>query len=242
MPTTDLPITSAAVSLSIGDGTTMAAFTARPASGGPYPGIIVLQEAFGVNGHIRRVAERFAAQGYVAIAPELYHRTAPGFEGSYTDFEAIRPHMQALTEDGLIADLRAAHEWLHQDRQTQPNHIVAVGFCMGGRVAFLANATLPLQAAVSFYGGGIAPALLHHAGALHGPMLFFWGGLDKHIDATQRRAVIDAMTDAGRPFLNVEISDADHGFFCDERASYNARAANLAWDLTLPFLRTREGK
>jgi carboxymethylenebutenolidase len=238
MPTA-LETRSATLTLPVADDTFMAAFTARPAGGGPYPGLIVLQEAFGVNDHIRDVATRFAAQGYVTIAPELFHRTAPGFEGSYTDFEAIRPHMQALTEDGLTADVKAAHDWLRSDPQTQPTQIAAVGFCMGGRVAFLANATLPLQAGVSFYGGGIAPALLHHATALHGPMLFFWGGLDKHIDATQRRAVVDALTDAGRPFLNVEISDADHGFFCDQRASYNAQAATLAWDLTLTFLRSR---
>lgn len=239
MPTTALETRSATVTLPIADDTLMAAFTARPASGGPYPGLIVLQEAFGVNDHIRDVATRFAAQGFVTIAPELFHRTAPGFEGSYTDFDAIRPHTQAMTEEGLTADVKAAHDWLRSDPQTQPTQIAAVGFCMGGRVAFLANATLPLQAAVSFYGGGIAPALLHHATALHGPMLFFWGGLDKHIDATQRRAVVDTLTEAGRPFLNVEISDADHGFFCDQRASYNARAAALAWDLTLTFLRSR---
>jgi carboxymethylenebutenolidase len=239
MPTTALETRSATVSLSLADDTIMGAFTARPAAGGPYPGLIVLQEAFGVNDHIRDVATRFAAQGYVTIAPELFHRTAPGFEGSYTDFDAIRPHMQALTEEGLTTDLKAAHDWLRGDPQTQPTQIAAVGFCMGGRVAFLANATLPLQAAVSFYGGGIAPALLHHATALHGPMLFFWGGLDKHIDVAQRRAVIDALTEAGRAFLNVEISDADHGFFCDARASYNERAAALAWNLTMTFLRSR---
>lgn len=235
-PTTALPTESNTISLSVADGTTMGAFIARPQSGGPYPGLLVLQEAFGVNGHIRHVATRFAAQGYVTIAPELFHRTAPGFEGSYTDFQAIMPHMQALTEEGLTADVKAAHDWLRSDGQTQPTRISAVGFCMGGRVAFLANATLPLHSAVSFYGGGIAPGLLHHAAALHGPMLFFWGGLDKHIDAPQRRAVVDALTDVARPFLNVEISDADHGFFCDERASYHARAASMAWDLTLAFL------
>ncbi|MDE3154519.1 MAG: dienelactone hydrolase family protein [Acidobacteriota bacterium] len=215
----------------------MAASTARPQTGGPWPGLIVLQEAFGVNAHIRDVTRRFAAAGYVVIAPELYHRTAPGFEGSYADFDAIRAHMGALTEAGLSADLQAAHAWLRAQADVKPDATAAVGFCMGGRVAFLANAVLPLAAAVSFYGGGIAPALLGHAAALHGPMLFFWGGLDQHIDAAQRRAVVDAVTVAGRPFLNVEISDADHGFFCDARPSYNARAAGFAWDLTLSFLR-----
>ena len=231
------PVTTESVSLRAADGTTMAAFVARPASGEPGPGLLVLQEAFGVNAHIRDVASRFAARGYVAIAPELFHRTGPGFEGAYTDFEAIMPHMKALSEEGMRADLAAAHAWLGADAQVTRGATAAVGFCMGGRVAFLACATLPLSAAVSFYGGGIAPAMLGHVPSLHGPMLFFWGGLDRHIDTAQRRAVVDALTAAGHPFLNVEISDADHGFFCDARASYNPRAASLAWDLTLAFLK-----
>jgi carboxymethylenebutenolidase len=226
------------VSLTVGDGTTMAAVVARPQSGGPWPGLLVLQEAFGVNAHIRDVTRRFAAQGYVAIAPELFHRTGPGFQGSYGDFDAVRAHIGALTEDGLRDDVTTAYDWLGTQATVKPGAIAAVGFCLGGRVAFLANAALPLSAAVSFYGAGIAPALLAHAAGLHGSMLFFWGGRDQHIDAAQRRAVVDALTTAGRPFMNVEIADADHGFFCDQRPSYHAVAAGLAWDLTLAFLRT----
>ena len=230
-------MTTGRVSLAVGDGTTMAASVARPETGGPWPGLLVLQEAFGVNAHIRDVTQRFAAQGYVAIAPELFHRTAPGFEGSYTDIEPVRAHMGALTEAGLTADVGAAHAWLLEQPDLRADATAAVGFCMGGRVAFLADATLPLKAAVSFYGGGIAPGMLGHARALHAPILFFWGGLDQHIDKAQRHAVVDAVTAAAHPFMNVEISDADHGFFCDARASYNARAAALAWDLTLAFLK-----
>ena len=79
---------------------------ARPASGGPHPGLMVFQEAFGVNGHIRNVTERFAAQGYVAVAPELFHRTAPpGFEGNYNDFCSVMPHYQAVTNEAAEADV-----------------------------------------------------------------------------------------------------------------------------------------
>ena len=108
---------------------------------------------------------------------------------------------------------------------------------MGGRISFLANASLPLRAAASYYGGGIAPALLDRAANLHAPMLFFWGGLDKHIPAEQRNAVIDAVRSAGKSYANVEFSDADHGFNCDERASYQPRAARQAWALLLEFLK-----
>ena len=112
---------------------------------------------------------------------------------------------------------------------------------MGGRVAFLTNVVLPVSAAISFYGGGIAPnpfspGLLDRAGDLHAPQMLLWGGLDKHIGPELTRAVTEALRAAGKPFVNVEFSDADHGFFCDARSSYNPNAARQAWALVLAFL------
>ena len=226
------------VTLSVADGTSMRAFVAPPA-GKPRAGLIVFQEAFGVNPHIRDVTERFAKQGYLAIAPELFHRTAPGFEGSYTDFPATLPHMKALTDDGMTADTRAALDWL----QSQSKGIAtgAIGYCMGGRTAFLAAITTPLACAVSYYGGGIAPggsfpSLVERAKDVKAPLLFFWGGKDHHIGAQAMNAVTGAMDAAGKPYVNVVFSEADHGFFCDARASYNPTAAAQAWPLTLAFL------
>jgi carboxymethylenebutenolidase len=224
------------VELAVADGTTMDAFVARPAESGKYPGMLVLQEAFGVNGHIRDVTQRVAREGYVAVAPELFHRTARGFEGSYDNFASVAPHIQAVTEAGATADVRAAFDWLQKHPQIVPDRIGSVGFCMGGRISFLACATVPLRAAVSFYGARIAPELLPHAVNLNGPMLFFWGGQDKHIGQDQTRAVVEACGSAGKPYINVEISDADHGFFCDARASYNPAAAKEAWSLMRTFL------
>ena len=222
--------------LRVSDGTEMAAYLARPKGAGPHPGIIVLQEAFGVNSHIRSVAERLAQQGYVAIAPELFHRTAPGFEGDYKNFPAVLPHARAVTIAGAEADLQAALAWLKARSDVKPGEFFSLGFCMGGRISFVANAVLPLRAAASFYGGGIAPDLLGRAAELHAPMLLFWGGLDKHILPEHRRAVADALTAANKPYVNVEFSSADHGFFCDERASYQPQAAREAWTLLLQFL------
>jgi carboxymethylenebutenolidase len=226
------------VTLKIADGTTMSAYTAIPGDGGKLPGLLVFQEAFGVNEHIRDVTRRFAKAGFVAIAPELFHRTGPGFEGKYENFQACMPHMQALTPEGLTQDAQAAFDWLQKNPRVLPNCTASVGFCMGGRISFLANAVAPLQAAISFYGGNIAPALLPRAPQLHGPMLFFWGGVDAHIPQDQIRAVIDAVRQAKKTFVNVEFSDADHGFFCDARPSYNEAAAKQAWDLSLRFLST----
>jgi len=226
------------VTLQVADGTSMAAYVAYPENADSNtPAILVLQEAFGVNHHIRNVTDRFAREGYIAIAPELFHRSAPvHFEASYTDFPSVMPHIQSLTNEGMSADLQAAYQWLTEQPKANQAAIYSVGYCMGGRASFLANAVLPLKAAVSYYGGGI-DKLADKAADLHGRMLFYWGGLDKHIGKEQIDAAIKAVEDAGKPYINVVISDADHGFNCDERASYNEAASKDAWALTLDFLK-----
>lgn len=227
------------VELAVADGTRMAAYVARPEESGPQPGLMVFQEAFGVNHHIRNVSERFAAEGYVVIAPELFHRTVPaGFEGSYTDFPAVMPHVQAVTTETAEFDVQAAYEWLSSNAQVKAKEISSVGFCMGGRVSFIANSVVALRAAVSFYGGGIAPGLLDRAARLRAPSLFVWGGLDKHITPEHRRAVTDALRAQQKIYVNAEFSRADHGFFCDERVAYEPHSARQAWALTLEFLRS----
>ncbi len=234
-------ITMEKVTLEVADGTRMDAHLARPHGGGRRPGLLVLQEAFGVNAHIRDVAERFAREGFVALAPELFHRTAPGFEGRYDDFAAVMPHYQAMTTEGLSADLAAAHAWLSERGGVAPGDASAIGFCLGGRAAFLADSMLPLKAAVSFYGAGIAPALLDRAPKLSGPILLVWGGRDKHIPPEQIAAVTNALRAAGKAFVNAEFSEGDHGFFCDARASFHPASAEQAWALALQFLKSRAG-
>lgn len=225
------------IKLDIADGSTMLAYTASPAQvTDATPAIIVLQEAFGVNSHIRKVADRFAAEGYLAIAPELFHRTADEkTEISYTDFPTAMPHMQALTVEGLTADVQAAYQWLTEQPVNQEN-IFSVGYCLGGRVSFLANTVLPLKAAVSYYGGGL-DQLAAQAPNLHGRHLFYWGGKDQHIKPENINTIIQAVEDAGKDYVNVKFSQADHGFNCDERASYNETASKEAWALTLAFLK-----
>lgn len=227
------------IELKVPDSPPMAAHVARPSTAGPHPGLIVFQEAYGVNSHIRNVTDRFAALGYVAIAPELFHRTAPaGFEGDYKSFASVTPHYQAVTNEGAEADILATYEWLHSSPHVKADDISAVGFCMGGKVSFLANSVIPLRAAVSFYGGGIAQTLLDRVPTLHGPALLIWGGRDKHITPEQRKAVADALSANNKPYVNVEFSTAEHAFFCDERAAYEPNAARQSWALTLEFLRS----
>jgi carboxymethylenebutenolidase len=230
---------SETIALHVGDGSTMNAYVARPTGSGVHPGIIVGQEAFGVNSHIRSICERLANAGYFAIAPELYHRTAPtGATFGYNEFDIARPHAFGVTVEGAAADLRATYDYLLSDESVKKDSIGAIGFCMGGRMAFIANLELPLKAAVSFYGGGI-PALLPRTSELHAPHLFVWAGLDKNITHEIREQVALAMTAAGKEFTSVVVSNAEHGFNCDERAAYNPAAANEAWAMTLAFLANR---
>ncbi|WP_303312479.1 dienelactone hydrolase family protein [Hymenobacter sp. BT730] len=230
-----------AVTLTASDNTNLNAYTAFPASQGPHPGIILCQEAFGVNHHIRSVADRLAEAGYVVIAPEIYHRTAkPGQEFAYNNFTSAIPHYGAITNEGLTADLQASHAWLQAQDTVVVDKIGSIGFCLGGRVAFLANAVLPLAAGVSYYGGG-THQLTKYAQDLAAPHLFFWGGLDAHISKEQIAQVLEAVEAAGKPYINTVISYADHGFHCDERPSYHPQAAQEAWALTLAFFREKLG-
>lgn len=223
------------ITLEVSDGTTMAAYVARPHTA-THTAIMVFQEAFGVNAHIRDVARRFSRDGFLAIAPELFHRTAPGFEGSYENFPSTRPHTAALTNENLERDIQATYAWLTAQPGIKEDRIVCVGFCMGGRVSYIANSTVRLAAAISFYGGGIAPGNLDRAEKIQAPMLFFWGGRDQHITPDLVASVTTAMRNAGKSYVNVEFSDADHGFFCDARKAYHQRAATEAWILALSFL------
>ncbi len=219
------------VDLAVADGTSMRAWVCAPRASKPKAGLMVFQEAFGVNAHIRDVTERFARLGYAAAAPELYHRTAAGLEGSYDDFAAMGPAFNAINTAGLEHDVRATFDFLRQ----QSSEVACVGYCMGGRVSFIANTAVPLKAAVSYYGGGI-PDIVDRASRSAAPMLFFWGEKDKRLNAEYRQKVADGMHASPQPSTQVTFSDADHGFFCDQRASYNPRAAELSWTLTLAFL------
>jgi carboxymethylenebutenolidase len=232
------PIVRAKVELRVSDGTEMSAYVARPERQGRHAAVMVLQEAYGVNSHIRDVSDRLAREGFMAIAPELFHRSAPGFEGDYVNFAAAMPHVKAVTPEDAEKDLRAVFAWLESCNHVRAEDIYSLGFCLGGKISFLANTVLPLRATASFYGGGIAQELLARTPAVKSPMLLAWGGRDKHITAEHRNAVVDALRTHGKEYVNIEFSHADHAFFCDERPAYNPPAAEQAWVLLLEFFRS----
>ena len=223
------------VTVKVDDAADMRMFVARPSVDGPHRAIIVMQEAFGVNAHIRDVTTRFAREGFVAVAPELYHRTGTGVEGRYDAFAEMGQHFHALTTEGVVADARAAHRWIVSQPDVDAARVASIGYCLGGRASYLANSTLPLAAGVSYYAGGM-PSVLDRVERVHGPHTFFWGGRDAHITVEQKAAVVDAFRTAGKTFTNVEFSQANHGFFCDQRSAYEPTAARESWALTLAFL------
>jgi carboxymethylenebutenolidase len=213
------------------DSSEMQAYVAKP-QGTPKAGVIVIQEAFGVTAHIQRCADHFAKEGYLAISPEVFHRSAPaGFTTGYGDFELVKGHYGALTLTGLELDMKAAYGWL-KDNGVQK--VGSVGYCLGGRVSYIANSALPLNAAVSYY-GRIAPDFLDRAKDQHAPVLFFWGGADKGIPVADAQAAVNALREAKKIFTTVEFSEAEHGFNCDDRPSFNAEASEQAWGITLSF-------
>jgi carboxymethylenebutenolidase len=234
------------VNVVVGDGSTMRTYVATP-SQAPHAALLVFPEIFGINSHIRDVTERFAQRGYLAIAPELFHRSGPGFECGYTEPEIGQGigHMQKVTPEGLVADIKAAFEYAKEAGNNLP--VAATGFCMGGRTVFLAASLVPLACGIAFYGGGIAPGpfgpgLLDRIPDLQAPVLFLWGGKDTHIPAASVDQIVAAMRASGKPFVTVEFSEAEHGFFCNERESYNAAAAAVAWPMALAYLENKTQK
>ena len=222
------------VDLNVDDGTTMRAWVARPDGPPPSRGLLVFQEAFGVNAHIRDVTERFANAGFLAIAPDLFHRTAPGFEGSYTDFPAAMPHLQAITVPGLEADVRAAYRMARSRRSRRQ--------CCSSRVLLRRACRVRREHHRAAQSGGVVLRRTHPAAPRPGrasgrsDAVLLGRSRSPYSRGTAARGV-KGVGDAGKPFVDVVFSDADHGFFCDARASYQPAAAAQAWSLTHAFLR-----
>ena len=215
------------------------AYLAMPVAEEPLPGVVVVQEIFGVNDHIRDVTRRFAQEGYVAIAPALYQRQAPDFETGYTgeDIKIGRQYKDKTTADELLSDIQSAIDYLINQTPTKADAIGCIGFCFGGHVAYLA-ATLPaIQATASFYGAGITTMTpgggdptLTRTPEIKGTLYAFFGMKDASIPAEQVDEIEQALKQHQVPHRIFRYADADHGFFCDQRASYNPAAAADAWN------------
>jgi carboxymethylenebutenolidase len=224
-------------------GEPMDAFVARPA-GPAVAGLVVAQEAWGVNEHIRDVCRRFAGEGFVSIAPELFHRSGRGIAPPYGDFSMVQPFMAALTNAGIEEDVRAALAHLRVTEHVPAERCGIVGFCLGGFVAFLAGCRTDPAAIVSYYGGGIVHArpgiglapVLPEAGRIAAPILLFFGEEDASVSSDQRGAIRARLESLGKDFEIVSYPEAGHAFFCDARPSFRPAPAADSWRRTLDFL------
>jgi carboxymethylenebutenolidase len=215
----------------------MPAQLARPAGDARLPAVIVIQEAFGLNGHIKDVARRLAAEGYVTLAPDLFHRGGAGRVAGYDQLPEALRLMGELTDAGIVEDVGAAVAYLERQRSVRTDRIGITGFCMGGRVSYLAACALPdkIKAAAPFYGGGIP---IDRTATLQAPVLAFFGEDDAFIPLDQVRALEEEARRRGKALETVVYPKAPHGFFCDERDSYRPEAARDAWGRLKTFFAT----
>lgn len=206
-----------------------------PAGSGP--GLVLFQEIFGVNAHIRAVAEQYALDGFVVLAPDMFWRQAPRVELGYVGDERQRgiSLMQSLQPADLLADIATAVDALRRRPETAGRKVGAIGYCLGGRLAYLAAAKAPIDAAAPFYGGGIHMQL-ERAAAIGCPMQFHYAEQDDNIPLDAVEKVRAAM--AGKTAEVHVYRGAHHGFNCWARASYHAPSAALAHGRATAFLAT----
>jgi carboxymethylenebutenolidase len=223
------------------DDGSMLIYRADP-EGQPKGAVIVIQEAFGVNDHIEDVARRFADAGYLAVAPHVFHRSGDPVLG-YDEISKVMPHMQAVTQTGLQADIEATLDYVAAAGIGRAR-VGVVGFCMGGSVAFYTAVKYPLGAGVSFYGGGVGggrfgfPSQVELAPQLQAPWLGLYGDRDQSIPVEEVESLRLAASKAGVPTEVVRYVDAEHGFHCDARPSYHEASAQDAWRRTLEWFAT----
>ena len=219
------------VQLTASDGFVLPAWVAQP-DVAPRGAVVVLQEIFGVNAHIRAVADRLAARGYLAVAPSTFHRVQPGVDMGYGSDDmkagmALKAAVEQLPGAGVLPDIQAAIDYAQERSGTK---VVAVGFCWGGLLAWRAACTLQGLAGVAcYYGGGMtsAPEMARQPRC---PVLAHFGRHDHWIALDSVQAFARA-----HPDVAVHVYEADHGFNCDQRASYDEASAMAARDRTLAF-------
>ncbi len=222
------------------DGRRFGAYLARPPrtpSGAPAPGIVVLQEIWGVNAHIRAVAEQYASDGYVAIAPDVFWRMQARVDLDYNDADntIAFAFMRGLDRDLADQDIAATVAFM-RTLQGVSGSVAAIGYCMGGMLAYRAAARTGVDCAVCYYGGGIHQQL-DLASAIDVPLAFHFGEKDTHITADAVDTVKKTFGDRDNVRIDT-YADADHGFNCWGRPSYHQKAAALAHGRSLAFLAT----
>ena len=219
------------IQLTAADGHKFSAYRAEP-KGKPKGALVVVMEIFGVNSHIKKVTDEYAADGYLAIAPAMFDRVQPGLDIGYTpaDIEVGRGIMQKMKLDDALKDVQAAMKNVES-----AGKIGIVGYCWGGTVAWKSACNLNgLACSIPYYGGGI-PGLINEKPKC--PVMFQWGETDHSIPLDKAKEVAAAHKDQIHHFY----PGAGHGFNCDQRGSYSAESSKLARTRTLEFLAKHVG-
>jgi dienelactone hydrolase len=216
------------------DAGAMPAFLARPAGAAAAPAVVVIQEAFGLNGNIKDIAQRIAGEGYVALAPDMFWRGGKGRVAGYDQLPQALQLMGELHDDTTVADVGSAIAYLQKQAFVRADRIGITGFCMGGRVSYLTACELSgkIKAAAPFYGGGIPIYLTEK---LTAPVLAFFGAEDPFIPLDQVAALEAEAKKHGKAVEVKVYAGAPHGFFCTERDSYRPEAAQDSWERLKTF-------
>ncbi|MDJ0689159.1 MAG: dienelactone hydrolase family protein [Xenococcaceae cyanobacterium MO_188.B32] len=218
------------------------AYLAMPDSPDKFPGVIVVQEIFGVNSHIRDITERLAKEGYVAIAPAIYQRQAPKFETGYTekDLEIGRKYKNQTKAEELISDIQATIKYLYNLPQVKQGGVGTIGFCFGGHVVYLVATLEDINATASFYGAGIVNSCpgggeptIARTKDITGTLYGFFGTEDPLIPNEQVDEIETELKKQNILYQIFRYEGATHGFMCDRRDSYNPQAAQDAWTKVL---------
>ncbi len=223
-------------------GKNLQGYYVRPQARGSVPGVIVFMEAFGLNPNIKNVCDRLAKAGLAALAPDFYH----GDVYEYTDLQNAIAKLKSLNDDTVMAEVGQGLEFLAQGREVAADKVGVMGFCMGGRYTFLANAVHAdkFKAAVAFYGAGIAPQqdqlgrkpLLDRVGTMQAPIMLVYGANDPSIAPDEHARIASALSSAKKRYILSVFPNAGHGFLSDRRDSYAPQPAQEAWEMTMNFL------
>jgi carboxymethylenebutenolidase len=221
------------VSISINDGFFDAYVSLPPEGSGP--GILLIQEIFGVNSHMRDVADRLAAAGFIVMVPDLFWRMKPGLELGYegADFDKALGYFQQFDEDKGMADLKEAASAL-RDHKKCTGRVGIMGFCLGGKLAFRLGSQFNFNAAVSYYPVSIEKHL-DEAARLRCETIIHFAELDQFVPLATYEKIAETLKEKANIHIYM-YKGVDHGFNCDARGAYNKEAADLAWSRSLEIL------
>lgn len=225
-------------------GKGLTGYVSRPRGSGPFPAVVVLMEAYGITGHIKGVCQRLAKAGLVAVAPDIFH----GDVIAYTDVDAVMAKLPTLRDDVMLKEIGMTLDWLATQPGADKHAIGSIGFCMGGRLAFLSNCRFPdrFKAAVCFYGGGLAAEgetdrfgrtpPIHLASHMKAPVYLGYGADDQGIPPAEHARIAEQLSTLKKRYALAIYPGAGHAFLCEERANYAPVAAKRAWVEGLDFL------